>query len=48
MLKDNDKTLSEMTNADMDAWTGYFNSHNHWQRLGAWLSKHAASRPNQK
>lgn len=48
MLKGNDKTLSEMTNADMDAWTGYFNSHNHWQRLGVWLSKHAASRPKRK
>lgn len=41
MLKGNKKALSEMTDADMEAWTDYFNSHNHWQRLGVWLSKHS-------
>jgi len=42
MLIGNNKALSEMTNADMKAWTDYFNSHNHWQRLGKWLAKNAA------
>jgi len=41
MLKGNKKALSEMTDKDMAAWTDYFNSHNHWQRLGVWLSRHS-------